>query len=90
MFGALLARISPMLSRSAVLAAAMGTFSSVWLGRQLPRLYAAERYADGEFVYALTRVRENAESIAFYKGQSKDPLRLCSSSAAMARKTRNN
>jgi len=72
MYGSLLAEISPTLSRCAVVAAVAGTLSSSWLGKSLPSLYSAERYADGEFVYSLTRARENAESIAFYSGQDQE------------------
>eukprot|EP00405_Crypthecodinium_cohnii_P048577 CAMPEP_0206605648 /NCGR_PEP_ID=MMETSP0325_2-20121206/50590_1 /ASSEMBLY_ACC=CAM_ASM_000347 /TAXON_ID=2866 /ORGANISM="Crypthecodinium cohnii, Strain Seligo" /LENGTH=649 /DNA_ID=CAMNT_0054121331 /DNA_START=44 /DNA_END=1991 /DNA_ORIENTATION=- len=65
----LLASIAPSLSRVVVLAACSGTLLARALGRRLPELYAAERHAEGHFTYSLTRIRENAESIAFYRGQ---------------------
>ncbi|CAE8631329.1 unnamed protein product [Polarella glacialis] len=68
-YSALLRGISPALSKTALLAAAAGTLVVRFLGRNLPALYGAERFADGNFTYVLTRMRENAESIAFYGGQ---------------------
>lgn len=67
--GSLLRSISPELSRWATIGATVGTLCTSWIGRHLSALYWEERRADGDFVYVLTRVRENAESIAFYGGQ---------------------
>lgn len=75
-FAGVLRDISPILSRSAMFAAFVGTLATRFLGRRLPMLYAAERNADGDFVYGLTRMRENAESIAFYGGQRVEELRM--------------
>eukprot|EP00928_Gymnodinium_smaydae_P072309 TRINITY_DN55689_c0_g1_i1.p1 TRINITY_DN55689_c0_g1~~TRINITY_DN55689_c0_g1_i1.p1 ORF type:complete len:596 (+),score=128.53 TRINITY_DN55689_c0_g1_i1:37-1824(+) len=69
---ALLHTLSPLLSRTAQVGALLGTLLSSYLGRGLPALYDAERAADGNFTYVLTRMRENAESIAFYGGQQRE------------------
>merc|ERR1719204_3077242 len=61
-----LREVSASLSGAAAALAVLGTGWTRCLGRALPGLYAAERHADGEFTYTLTRARENAESIAFY------------------------
>ena len=71
-YSRLLKSLSPALSRLAVLAALGGTFLTAWLGRELPALYSEERASDGTFTYVLTRMRENAESILFYGGQSQE------------------
>ncbi len=69
-FSTLLYRLSPLLSKLVVACAALGTLVTSRLGQDLQRLFQLERRADGDFIYALTRVRENAESIAFYSGQN--------------------
>lgn len=66
---ALLRSLSPKLSKLVIIAAALGTLLTTTLGRSLRALYEAERVAEADFKYSLTRMRDNAESIAFYKGE---------------------
>ncbi|CAJ1386221.1 unnamed protein product [Effrenium voratum] len=74
-YSRLLWTLSPVLSRLAVFAATFGTLLTQWLGRELPALYSAERAADGMFIYVLTRMRENAESILFFGGEGREVQR---------------
>ncbi|WP_439239712.1 ABC transporter ATP-binding protein/permease [Lonepinella sp. BR2919] len=50
----------------------LATAMSVWIGYPLIKLnYAKEKYA-GDYRYSLIRVRDNAESIAFYDGETQE------------------
>ncbi|GBG27872.1 ABC efflux transporter ATP-binding protein [Hondaea fermentalgiana] len=52
--------------------AVLGTASTLFVGKSLPSLYRLEREATNDFRYALTRVLDNAESIAFYDGAAQE------------------
>lgn len=57
---------------AAVLYAIAGTWITVKLGRPLiPLNYNQQRY-EANFRYSLVRLRENAESIAFYRGEAQE------------------
>ena len=47
-----------------------GSAASVWLGSRLVGLNFLQEAREADFRYALVRVRENAESIAFYGGEA--------------------
>ena len=47
-----------------------GTALSVIIGRRLVRLHFHQYRKEADFRYGLVRVRDNAESIAFYRGES--------------------
>ena len=49
-----------------------GTAISIVLGRPLVGLNFAQEKKEADFRYALVRVRENAESIAFYGGEESE------------------
>lgn len=49
-----------------------GTAISVFLGRELVTLNFLQEKKEADFRYGLVRVRENAESIAFYGGESNE------------------
>jgi len=70
----LLRGISTQLSNLVLIAAATGTLITCRFGAPLRALYKAEREADANFRYSLTRMRENAESIAFYQGEDQEVL----------------
>jgi vitamin B12/bleomycin/antimicrobial peptide transport system ATP-binding/permease protein len=54
---------------AAIIYAAIGTWITHWIGRPLVRLtYDQQRY-EADFRFSLVRLRENAESIAFYGGE---------------------
>lgn len=50
----------------------VGTVIAVLLGRRLINLNFRQLKMEADFRYALIRVRENAESIAFYNGESRE------------------
>lgn len=47
-------------------------FMSVWIGRPLIKLNFTKEKLNGDYRYSLIRVRDNAESIAFYNGEPKE------------------
>eukprot|EP00929_Paragymnodinium_shiwhaense_P029018 TRINITY_DN16725_c0_g1_i2.p1 TRINITY_DN16725_c0_g1~~TRINITY_DN16725_c0_g1_i2.p1 ORF type:complete len:660 (+),score=111.32 TRINITY_DN16725_c0_g1_i2:172-2151(+) len=69
--------ISPQLSWSVVACALLGTAGTQLLGRRLPRLYSMELFTNNDFAYSLARLRENAESVAFYGGQRREYQQVC-------------
>ncbi len=52
------------------------TVISVWIGRPLIRLNFEKEHRHGDYRYALVRVRDHAESIAFYQGEKQEKLSL--------------
>jgi putative ATP-binding cassette transporter len=56
----------------AILYAVIGTWLTFYIGRPLAGLnYTQQRY-EANFRYSLVRLRENSESIAFYKGEAQE------------------
>lgn len=53
----------------AILYAGLGTWATVKLGRPLIGLTFNQQRYEADFRYSLVRLRENSESIAFYKGE---------------------
>lgn len=53
-----------------------GTGISILIGRKLVRLHYHQYEKEANFRYALVRVRDNAESIAFYRGEKREHLDL--------------
>jgi putative ATP-binding cassette transporter len=57
---------------AAILYAIVGTLITRWIGRPLVQLtYDQQRY-EADFRFSLVRLRENAESIAFYGGEERE------------------
>lgn len=68
--------ISSTLVAMLVLYAVAGTAISIVIGRKLVRLHYLQYEKEADFRYALVRVRDNAESIAFYRGEKREHLNL--------------
>ena len=59
-----------------VVYAVAGTAISIAIGRKLVRLHYHQYEQEANFRYGLVRVRDNAESIAFYRGEKREHLDL--------------
>jgi len=64
--------ISGNLVSTLILYATVGTFISLLFGKRLAGLYFNQYQREANFRYGLVRVRENAESIAFYRGEKRE------------------
>lgn len=60
----------PQLFIAIFLFASIGTFLTVCIGKVLIRLNYESLQKEADFRFSLVRVRENAESIAFYAGEN--------------------
>jgi len=52
--------------------ACVGTFLSIFIGKRLVGLHFQQYQKEANFRYALVRVRDNAESIAFFRGEKRE------------------
>jgi len=68
--------ISGTLVGVAVVYATIGTFMCFVIGRRLVGLHYNKYQKEADFRYSLVRVRDNAESIAFYRGEKREHLDL--------------
>mmetsp|Transcript_30655 Transcript_30655/g.70168 ORF Transcript_30655/g.70168 Transcript_30655/m.70168 type:complete len:790 (-) Transcript_30655:193-2562(-) len=68
-FSIILYGIYPKLFIAIVLYAAFGTVGTTIIGKKLVRLNSQKLRKEADFRYGLVRLRENAESIAFYGGE---------------------
>lgn len=68
-FSVILYTIEPPLFLSIIAFAAVGTLATVVIGKQLFRLNFDRLQKEADFRYSLVRIRENAESIAFFRGE---------------------
>ncbi len=59
-----------------VVYALVGTTVSILIGRRLVGLHYHQYEKEADFRYGLVRVRDNAESIAFYRGEKREHLDL--------------
>lgn len=57
---------------AAVLYAAVASISMLWIGRNFVAVSETKNQAEAEYRYALTRVRENGESIALLGGEDEE------------------
>ena len=68
-FSFILFSIMPELFIAIFAFASIGTFLTVCIGKVLIRLNYESLHKEADFRFSLVRVRENAESIAFYQGE---------------------
>ena len=68
-FSVILYSIRPQLFVAIILYASFGTFTTAKIGRSLIKLNFNQLQKEADFRYSLVRFRDNAESIAFYKGE---------------------
>jgi putative ATP-binding cassette transporter len=68
-FSIILYSIQPSLFVSIIGFALVGTLTTVLIGKTLVRLNFERLQKEADFRYSLVRIRENAESIAFFRGQ---------------------
>ena len=60
----------------ALVYAIVGTGIAFWLGRALPSLNFMQQRREADFRFSLIRLRENADSIAQYRGEALESARL--------------
>jgi len=61
---------------AALLYSVLGTGGAFWLGRALPRLNFIQQRREADFRFAMMRLRENAEAVAQYRGESEEHARF--------------
>jgi putative ATP-binding cassette transporter len=59
-----------------VIYTSLGTLLSILIGKRLVGLHFKQYQKEADFRYALIRVRENAESIAFFRGEKREHRHL--------------
>lgn len=69
-FSFILYSIYPELFGAILIYAVFGTLVTTWLGKPLVKLNFQQLQKEADFRYSLVRLRENAESIAFYAGEA--------------------
>ena len=69
-FSGILYGIYPQLFGAIIAYSTFGTAVSVWLGQSLVQINFQQLQREADFRFAMVRVRENAESIAFYGGEA--------------------
>eukprot|EP00921_Rhytidocystis_pertsovi_P004949 GHVQ01008594.1.p1 GENE.GHVQ01008594.1~~GHVQ01008594.1.p1 ORF type:complete len:746 (+),score=54.81 GHVQ01008594.1:245-2482(+) len=75
-FSFVLYGIAPSLFAAAVLYSGIGTWVTVVLGKKLVSLNYHSLQTEADFRYSLVRVRENAESVAFFRGELLEEIEL--------------
>jgi vitamin B12/bleomycin/antimicrobial peptide transport system ATP-binding/permease protein len=71
-FTGVLWSISQQLVAVLILYAVTGTLISLLIGRRLVGIHYHQYEKEGNFRYSMVRVRDNAESIAFYRGEKRE------------------
>jgi putative ATP-binding cassette transporter len=71
-FGSILWAITPVLVYVMIAYALLGTIGTFLIGRRLIGLNYLQYEREANFRYGLVRVRDNAESIAFYRGERRE------------------
>lgn len=63
----------------------LATFAAMWIGRPLIRYNYENEKLNGDYRYSLIRVRDHAESVAFYGGEWREQSQLSDRFAAIIR-----
>lgn len=79
--------ISTLLVAIMIIYATTGTVISILIGRKLVKLHYQQYEKEANFRYGLVRVRDNAESIAFYSGEKREHLSLVERFAHVVKNT---
>lgn len=75
-FSGILWSISQTLTATLIVYAIVGTIITVLLGQRLIRLNFTQLRREADFRYGLVHVRDNAESIAFYRGEQQESIQV--------------
>jgi len=75
-FTAVLWSISGLLSLVLLAYTAFGTIVTVWIGKRLIGLNFNQLRKEADFRYGLVHIRDNAESIAFYRGEQQEAFQV--------------
>jgi putative ATP-binding cassette transporter len=76
MFAMVLWHISQSLSAAAITYAFVGSLITLFVGRRLVKLNQNQLKVEADFRYGLIHVRNNVESIAFYRGEGRESAQV--------------
>lgn len=75
-FVGVLYSISALLVGVLVVYATLGTLLTILIGRRLVKIHYSQYQKEADFRYGLVRIKDNAESIAFFRGEPRERLDL--------------
>ena len=71
-FSAILWSISKILTLGLIIYVAIGTLMAIYTGKKMIKIHYNQLRLEADFRYSMVHVRDNSESIAFYKGEEKE------------------
>ena len=71
-FSAILWTISKTLTLGLIVYVAIGTVIAIYTGKKMIRIHYNQLRLEADFRYSMVHVRDNSESIAFYKGEKRE------------------
>ena len=71
-FSAILWSISKVLTMGLIIYVAIGTIIAIYTGKKMIKIYYDQLRLEADFRYSMVHVRDNSESIAFYKGEGRE------------------
>ncbi|KAH9317737.1 hypothetical protein KI387_019506, partial [Taxus chinensis] len=88
-FTGVLWSIAPELVYFLLVYSVIGTFATVWIfGQKIMLLKLQGLQKEADFRYSLVRIRDNAESIAFYRGEEDESISIKGSFSAVVKNAR--
>lgn len=87
-FLGVLVSISWTLTEILLIYASVGTLLSILIGRRLVGIYFHQYQKEADLRYGLVRVRDNAESIAFFRGEPRERVDLIQRLGSLVQNTR--